>query len=330
MVHEFRSQPLKTLYLTFEMATTLFVRLPFWLVIYMMSRSFRPRKSWSLKKAILIKLVQRVHFTTVRTDSLLFFGDHLTVTEGLDIKHVWVSPTPHLLTEELKMWAAAANVAPARIPGYWIDKEGADIPIGAPLEPGETVVLALHGGAYVRLSASPRDVSAHIARGLLAHCPSVRRVFALEYRLSRTAPDAPANAFPAALFDALAGYVHVLSTLRAPPARVLVVGDSAGAHLALALVRLLVEHAGAVPGLPPPPGGAEMLVDQIGRLVDCMRRDMGEGGVRYYEAQDGVHDFVMLPFCEPERTLALCAIADWLEERPGYGTERAWPEKGFE
>ncbi|KAH9056557.1 hypothetical protein EDB87DRAFT_1536300, partial [Lactarius vividus] len=51
-------------------------------------------------------------------------------------------------------------------------------------------------------------------------------------------------------------------------------------------------------------GEGEMLVDQINTLVGHMKRDLGEK-VCYYEARDAVHDFIMLTFCEPERTLAL-------------------------
>jgi acetyl esterase/lipase len=58
-----------------------------------------------------------------------------------------------------------------RIPGYWLDKSGHNIEPGAPPTPGEKVVLALHGGAYVIGSAYPDDVTANIAKGLLEHTP---------------------------------------------------------------------------------------------------------------------------------------------------------------
>jgi acetyl esterase/lipase len=263
----------------------------------------------------------------------------------------------------------------------------------------EKIVYSLHGGAYIRLSASPHDIPANIGRGLLEHCVDVHRVFALEYRLSKHAPDEPANPFPAALLDALAGYVYLTSTVGVAPENIIIEGDSAGGNLALALVRYLVENAGLIMGLPAPPaallllspwvdpddiavppgsrananmasdyigppegpvalyarraffgplaykcdgrfnryvgagcadvrmphvsfegfprtmivaGEAEMLVDQINTLVGRMKRDLGEK-VYYYEVQDAVHDFIVFPFCEPERTLALEAIAGWLE-----------------
>lgn len=331
---------------------------------------------------------------------MLFFGDHLTVAEGPGIKHVWVEPTPQLLNAEIRNFADAAKVAPMTIPGYWMDKANMDTDIGAPPKPSEKVVYSLHGGAYIRISASPQDISANIGRALLEHCPDFRRVFALEYRLSKHEPEEPANPFPAAFLDALAGYVYLTDVVGFAPRNIVVVGESAGGNLALALVRYLVENVGVIPGLPMPPeallllspwvdpmdiaappgsrananiatdflgppegpialysrraffgplaevpdgvfnryvapgcadarmghvsfegfprtmivaGEAEMLVDQINILVGLMKRDMGEK-VRYHEAQDAVHDFIVFSFFEPERTVALEAISDWLEE----------------
>ena len=338
--------------------------------------------------------------TIFRVDSLLFFGDHLTVAKGPDVKYVWVEPTPQLLNAEVRTFADAAKVAPATIPGYWIDKANINTAIGAPPRPGEKVVYTLHGGAYIRLSASPHDLSANIGRALLEHCTDVGRVFALEYRLSKHEPDKPAHPFPAALLDALAGYVYLTDVVGFSPENIVVVGDSSGGNLALALVRYLVENHGVVPELPSAPGAllllspwvdpydvaappgsrananiasdilgspegplalyarraflgplaqspdgrfnryvapgcadarmghvsfegfprtmivageAEILVDQINTLVRLMQRDLGDK-VRYHEGHDAVHDFIVFPPFEPERTLALGVISDWLKE----------------
>ena len=319
---------------------------------------------------------------------------------GPDVRLVWVEPTPQLMNAEISNWARAANVIPSSIPGYWICKENVDTDIGVPPRAGEKVVFSLHGGAYIRLSASPHDITANIGRGLLEHCVDVHRVFALEYRLSKHAPDEPAHPFPAALLDSLAGYVYLTCTVGIAPENIVIAGDSAGGNLALALVRYLVENAGLIAGLPAPPvallllspwadpmdtavppgsrananmasdyigppegpialyarraflgqlahvsdgrfnrylapgcvdvrmphisfegfprtmivaGEAEMLVDQINALVRRMKRDLGEKG-HYYEVEDAVHDFILFPFLEPERTLALDAIAGWLLE----------------
>ncbi len=50
------------------------------------------------------------------------------------------------------------------------------------------------------------------------------------------------NPFPAALLDALAGYAYLIDEVGFEPADIIVVGDSAGGNLALALVRYLIEE----------------------------------------------------------------------------------------
>lgn len=63
-------------------------------------------------------------------------------------------------------------------------------------------------------------------------------------------------------------------------------------------------------------GGSERLYDMIMTLKKRMVRDMGEGKgdgqVTLYAAPDAVHDYVVLPWHEPERTQTLQAIAEWL------------------
>jgi acetyl esterase/lipase len=68
-------------------------------------------------------------------------------------------------------------------------------------------------------------------------------------------------------------------------------------------------------------GGLEVLIDQIRVLKDKMIKDLGEGDgvqdgegkVRYLEADEGIHDYLVLAFCEPERTEAFNALAKWVD-----------------
>jgi len=62
-------------------------------------------------------------------------------------------------------------------------------------------------------------------------------------------------------------------------------------------------------------GGAEVLRDSIRTLYQKMAKDVGDK-VRYLEAEDGVHDFVVFDggWHEPERTDTLTAIAQWVSE----------------
>ena len=67
-------------------------------------------------------------------------------------------------------------------------------------------------------------------------------------------------------------------------------------------------------------GGAEVLIDSIRTLRDRMVKDLGEGNgvkegegkVRYFEAPDGFHDYLIFPFHEPERTNTLIEINKWV------------------
>ncbi|KAJ6593993.1 Alpha/Beta hydrolase protein [Mycena capillaripes] len=63
-------------------------------------------------------------------------------------------------------------------------------------------------------------------------------------------------------------------------------------------------------------GGAEVLRDSIRTLHQKMAKDMGDEKVRYLEAEDGVHDFLVfdMGWHEPERTDTLTAIAKWVAE----------------
>lgn len=83
-------------------------------------------------------------------------------------------------------------------------------------------------------------------RGLLAYVPGVRRVLAVEYRLTDlspgSVPEAERHPFPTALLDALTGLDYLLSVVGFAMEDIIVVGDSAGANLSLALARHLAEN----------------------------------------------------------------------------------------
>lgn len=123
-----------------------------------------------------------------------------------------------------------ANFTPVATPrGEWVEADN----------PGPTVILYLHGGAYI--SGSPRThrpLTAELARRCRA------RVLALDYR------QAPKFEFPAWMDDAVAAYRHLLDE-GFRPGQVVIAGDSAGGNLTLVtLLRLrelkLPMPAGAV------------------------------------------------------------------------------------
>lgn len=59
-------------------------------------------------------------------------------------------------------------------------------------------------------------------------------------------------------------------------------------------------------------GGAEVLYDSIVTLKERMMKDLGDK-LRYYEAPDAVHDYLIFTWHEPERTETLREINLWLK-----------------
>jgi acetyl esterase/lipase len=192
--------------------------------------------------------------------------NHKAIAPNLVTPGIWIDPIPSsLLLGEVKSFAEQANVKPIRIPGYWLHStlpSKAGVPAYSPPTPGEKVIMALHGGGYTALSAAPdADGTTNIVKGFLEHIPSVKRTFSVEYRLSIGKPYEPENPFPAALLDALAGYIYLTKTVGFDPKDIIFEGDSAGGNLVLALTRYLIQNRaeGAPLGLPPPPSAIILL-----------------------------------------------------------------------
>ncbi|KAK0454896.1 Alpha/Beta hydrolase protein [Armillaria borealis] len=391
-LYGYSKQPAKQIYLAYQLFTTIFFRLPIWFLLAV-PKSRRPRPTWPLKRALFLRLFRHFMYITSQTGPIYTTPNHLAITPGVGIEGVWIPPADKFMTKSLKSMAEVSKVLPMRIPGYWVHRKGSKIEFGSSPAAGEKVVLSFHGGAYIRYSAHPDDVTATIAKGLLKNVASVQRLFCVEYRLSKTS----AGAFPAALLDALSSYVYLVNDIGFLPADIIVEGDSAGGNLALALTRYLVESQTNSEGVsvPSPPsalvlfspwadmgvshftfgsiaaknsstdyiggmaeadygkkifrgqhgrdavsvnpymspasidprmkidfkgfprtfivaGGAEVLLGVIRTLKERMVRDLGENKVGYYEATEGIHDYVAFPQWEPERTETYKAIAEWL------------------
>ncbi len=118
------------------------------------------------------------------------------------------------------------------VPGEWVDVANSS---------AERIILFLHGGGYVFGSPTThRLLTATIAR------TSGARVLSLDYRL------APEHPFPAAVEDAWAAYWWLLSQ-NFDPKQIVVIGDSAGGGLSVALMLALRDA-----GLPLPAGAVLM------------------------------------------------------------------------
>jgi epsilon-lactone hydrolase len=120
-----------------------------------------------------------------------------------------------------------ANVVQEKFRGTWV--------AGKRAQSGVTV-LYLHGGGY---SFYPRAYAHFVALITLA---AEAKTFALDYRL------APEHRFPAQLEDALSAYRWLLET-GTDPEDLVIIGDSAGGNLALALLLAARDSHLALPAL---------------------------------------------------------------------------------
>jgi epsilon-lactone hydrolase len=118
-------------------------------------------------------------------------------------------------------------------------------PVGAPVRghwyrpkagTAGVTLLYLHGGGYAYYSRAHQNLIA------LAALAARARTFALDYRL------VPEHPYPAQLDDALAAYRWLLET-GVDPRRLVVMGDSAGGNLTLALLLALRDAGSPLPAL---------------------------------------------------------------------------------
>ncbi|KAL5506932.1 hypothetical protein ACEPAH_6388 [Sanghuangporus vaninii] len=239
---------------------TILVRIPYW-VVTNLTPAQRPRKSWSLKKAVFLRFVrawlkgyERAYMKLVSLPP-----SDQNVDTGKAVNAVYIEGAPELITGKVKEWAEKAGVSAERVPGYWMHKEGIDIAVEAKADESEKVLYFLHGGGYTMLAAHPSDPCGNIVRGFLESCPSIKRSFSLEYRLTSVPPEPTRGQFPCALVDAISGYNYLVNQLGFSPSQIIIAGNSAGANLAQALTRYLIEYKGTIPKLPDVPSALVFL-----------------------------------------------------------------------
>ncbi len=254
------------------------VALPSWMLRYAL-RGWRPRRSWTLGNTIIVRrycidgfqfashplrlpLFGQVRLIRWQFDTNSAVGvagrEHQDYSKlplhRIKDHHNFVLIPPassHLVVGDISTFADKANVKPEMIIGYWFGKT----PEEESVRPEEVVVMNMHGGGYVIATAHPADITAAIAKGLLAYgnkSGTIDRILSIEYRLSSMHPFKPGGQFPSAILDALSGYIYLIS-LGFQPQNIIFSGDSAGGNLALAITRYLIEANH--PDLPVPTGG---------------------------------------------------------------------------
>ena len=128
----------------------------------------------------------------------------------------------------------------APVKGFWFTGPK-DTPDEGPKirQPDDPVMLHFHGGGYLCGTAAETDLTSSIPKALVLHT-AVHHILSVDYRLAPTAP------WPLALLDAISAYRYLVIDLGIAERDIMIVGDSAGGHLALALTRWIRDEGGAV------------------------------------------------------------------------------------
>lgn len=234
----FASQPFKALYLLgavgFELA-----RLPLWLVKYLTSYG-RQHPEWTFGQALGVRLLRSMvyHVASVQMKT------PLPLTPGKESERFVVIEAADASSFQ-GPFAPTADIKPVAIGATWYPA-----PLTATSDTSQaTVILHLHGGAYV-IGDGRTLASGYMASLMLKHTPATH-VFAPQYRLSTLPANATSNPFPAALQDCLTSYLYLINELKISPKNIVLSGDSAGGNAAIALLRYIVEY-GSDLGIPQP------------------------------------------------------------------------------
>ncbi|KLO16755.1 alpha/beta-hydrolase [Schizopora paradoxa] len=306
---EFRRQPLWTVYVIYFVLSTFFVRVPIWVVTALIPSS-RPRRSWSISRSFIFPALRaaldgcfRISFPSSSKHDPEYVA---TSEDAQKFNFTWCPSVPKdLLVGEVEEIAQRNGVELQKTYGYWFTRPGYSGAANGAAQSDEKVILHLHGGGYICASAHPKGGGNTVmTSGFFENCPSIARIFCGAYRLSTSVPFPSANPFPAALLDAAATYYYLLHAVGFRHEQVIISGDSAGGHLALALVRYLAIHQ--FPTLPVP--GSLLLISPT---VDWAVTHTGKGSSMVRNASSDYcnqffagHTKRCLPGTLPERDAA--------------------------
>ncbi|KAF4998640.1 hypothetical protein FGRMN_2966 [Fusarium graminum] len=188
---------------------------------------FRPSKQWSFNQALRVRVVRLLLLYW----SLTKYGDRLRLDPGREKNRFEVAAprSPKLYNGVLSDYV----VQPTPVGMTWTP---ARPPPAGLINPEMSVVLHFHGGGYVIGNGRDEDTG-YLARTLIKHM-GCTHVCTPQYRLSSSSK----GNHPAPLQDALTAYLFLIKTRGIPASQIILSGDSAGANLALALVRYISEH----------------------------------------------------------------------------------------
>ncbi|KAI1499518.1 Alpha/Beta hydrolase protein [Biscogniauxia marginata] len=201
---------------------------------------------WSCQPGVAFYTVYFTYRQSLSRTLFVYFGKYVATVElkpplslksGKEKDHfVVIRPAETHVYRDILL--CDPTIKPVNISAVWFPKP---ITHSNQHQRGHRVFLHLHGGAY--LIGSGRDLDMGFATSLLLQSSPGSAIFCPEYRLSSL----PGGRFPAAFQDAVTAYSYLITQLQIPASDIILSGDSAGAHLALALLRYTNAHQDTLP-----------------------------------------------------------------------------------
>ncbi|KAL8918002.1 MAG: hypothetical protein Q9172_005593 [Xanthocarpia lactea] len=218
--------PFKAFYV-FSVALFTAIRAPFWL-LYLLPSFLRQHSSWTLRQAFMVHLtkVAMYHTCLIRSHPVW------SLSPGAEKeRYERISPSQK---DVYRAVLDDREIKPVQVGGTWFPT------VYDPADgKRQAVILHFHGGAFVLGDGRKRDLS--YGAGLLTSHTDCW-VFGLQYRISSN----PGCRFPAALQDAVTAYQWLLDR-GIPASSIIFSGDSAGANLAIALLRYITDNPDVLP-----------------------------------------------------------------------------------
>lgn len=221
-------QPGKAVWVLYALLSTT-LRLPLWLIYYILKAN-RQHPRWTYTQAVKSYFVKNLIYHISVTES----PGRLSLKPGAEKERfVVIQPAKE------KLYKGVANslaIRPEPVGGTWFPSAFEAESDGFA---NVDVILHLHGGAFV-VGDGRTDYSGFQA-GLLTKNLNAK-VLSLQYRLASDS----SGQFPAALQDTISAYSYLLG-LGIPASNIILCGDSAGANIALALLRYIADDENVLP-----------------------------------------------------------------------------------
>lgn len=204
-----------------------------WLA-YFVPAPLRQNPKWSFLQAVRVRIVRAYLYHA----SIIRMRTPLSLKPGREGNR-FVAIAPAEKAYYTGQTTADPEIKPEAVGATWNPA-----PFSAQDRNDARVVLHFHGGGYVIGDGRDHDTG-FLAKTMLANTPA-KYVLCPQYRLSCNA----GSRFPAALQDAISSYSYLLNDLGIPAHNIVLSGDSAGANLALSLLRYIADNPAI--GLPNP------------------------------------------------------------------------------